>query len=103
MKRIFIAVFLVFMLAACSDQGPKLTLKADNEKFEQEQYTVKKGEKTRLIVDSKELQAIEIKGADVNVTKDKPKQDITIEQAGLYEITGSLGDGKFIKSVLVVE
>jgi cytochrome c oxidase subunit 2 len=67
----------------------QLKLVASNFKFDQPEYRVAKGEKTKVSFIIKEgLHAVEIKGADLDIKLDKanPSQEVSFEKPGTYDI-----------------
>ncbi|GAB7053485.1 MULTISPECIES: cupredoxin domain-containing protein [unclassified Paenibacillus] len=74
--------------------GPTLKFVATNYKFDQEEYTVKAGEKVTVSLQNKEgLHAIEIVGTNVKLDNNTKSMEVTFDKPGEYEVHCSLPCG----------
>lgn len=70
-----------------ASSGPSLKFVVSNYKFDQQEYTVKANEKTKVSLQIKEgIHAVEIKGLNVKLDKQNPSQDVTFDKPGTYEV-----------------
>ncbi|GGD48929.1 cupredoxin domain-containing protein [Paenibacillus nasutitermitis] len=95
---------LVMIMAACGSNNDKsgnanntpaentgtaaaneIVIKASNWKFDQEVYTIKKGEATTISFKSDGVHGVEIPDLQVKLTDGKSK-DVTVNDAGEYEL-----------------
>jgi cytochrome c oxidase subunit 2 len=106
---LLLVLTLVFALSACgskkdeaadtivdpakasgtTEASTELLLKASDKtfKFDQEEYTIKKGEAIKLtLVNESGTHELKISGLDVNLKKGKMSQTITPDKAGTYTI-----------------
>jgi len=121
MKKTFfllLALILVFVLSGCGEKETKeqpketgdeqqVVLVATNFQFDQETYTVKKGEPVKFTLDSQQgAHGVKIKGLDVSLTKDGEFAIVTPNKAGTFDIICNVpcggGHSKMV-SKLVVE
>lgn len=114
-----LALIAVLALAACakkeSDNAAptstapatgELKIVATNYQFDQQQYTVKKGETLKVTLESKEgAHGIRIKDLGVSIGTNQSK-DVTFDKAGTYDIECSIPCGSghaTMKAKLVVQ
>jgi cytochrome c oxidase subunit 2 len=75
--------------ASEANAGKQLKIVASNWKFDQAEYTVTKGEATKVALVLKEgVHAINIKGEGVDITLDKntPSQEVKFDKPGTYDL-----------------
>ncbi|NOU99281.1 cupredoxin domain-containing protein [Paenibacillus planticolens] len=92
---------------AAGSKMQQLKIAASNWQFDSTDYTIKKGEPTKVSLSLKEgVHAIEIKGLDIKLDKENPSKEITFDKPGEYEIDCILpcGEGHAkMKAKLVVQ
>jgi cytochrome c oxidase subunit 2 len=92
---------------AAAGKMQQLKVTASNWQFDAPDYTIKKGEPTKVSLSLKEgVHAIEIVGLDIKLDKENPSKEITFDKPGTYEIDCVLpcGEGHAkMKSKLIVQ
>jgi cytochrome c oxidase subunit 2 len=120
---VLLALALTLALAACGAKentaaepetdgantevsGNVVTIEAKNFEFGQQEYKVKKGETVKFVLDSKGNHGIKVEALGVNLDSKNKSQEVTLNDAGTYEIVCSImcggGHGN-MKAKLIVE
>jgi hypothetical protein len=102
MKNLLFILTLIFLLTAC-EKTKEFKIMATANKFENAEYTIKKGSNVNIVMDAKDLISIEIKGVGLKLDQTKLNKKVKFDAEGIYDILGNAGNGKIIKSRLTVE
>jgi cytochrome c oxidase subunit II len=69
------------------DAGNTLKIVASNYQFDKPEYTVKAGQKMKVVFQLKEgIHEMEIPQLNVKLTKANPSQEVTFDKAGTYDL-----------------
>lgn len=104
---VLLALALTLALAACgakentaaepeqvvadpASSGNIVTIEATNFEFGQQEYKVKKGETVKFVLDSKGNHGVKVEALGLNLDSKNKSQEVTLNDAGTYEIVCSI-------------